>query len=117
MYGKKSTIQIGTKQTVHSIVIKHKHVAYNDYGKLIIFDSSGVNQLLWALEFLKCMKTDYNYPASIKKIVNALEDQLIHLYAKIGEKIQEVVRKKEMEQYEMEKGKSSKSKYTFKRTS
>lgn len=70
----------------------------------------------WALEFLKCMKTDYNYPASIKKIVSELEDQLIQLYAKVGEKIQEDTRKKEVEQYEMEKEKSSKSKHSLKRT-
>lgn len=84
--------------------------------KSIVFDSAGINQLQWALEFLKCMKVDYNYPASIEKIVNELEERLIQLYAKVGGIIQEDIRKKEMEQNEMEKEKSAKCKRSSKRT-
>lgn len=49
----------------------------------------GVNQLKWALEFMKCMKSDYGYPQSIERIVGELEDQLIELYAMIGIKLHE----------------------------
>lgn len=47
----------------------------------------GINQMQWALEFLKCLKEDYSYPESIRKIVNDLEIQLIDLYAKVGEQM------------------------------
>lgn len=117
VYGKKSTIQIGTQQTVHSVVINTNTVAYHIYGELILFNFPGINQLQWALEFLKCMKVDYNYPASIVKIVNELEERLIKLYAKVGEKIQDDIRKKEMKQYETGKENNSKSKYLSKYTS
>lgn len=74
----------------------------------------GVNQLQWALEFMRCMKVDYGYPESIGKIVNELENQLITLYAKVGKKIQE--RNKQKEEEELNKNdvpeKASKSKYT-----
>lgn len=65
-----------------------------------IFITTGVNQLQWALEFLRCMKVDYGYPDSIAKIVGELEEQLISLYAKVGEKMQENKRKKDLEQIE-----------------
>lgn len=65
-----------------------------------IFITTGVNQLQWALEFLRCMKVDYGYPDSIAKITGELEEQLISLYAKVGEKMQENKRKKDLEQIE-----------------
>jgi len=46
------------------------------------------------------MKVDYGYPDSITKIVGELEEQLISLYAKVGEKMQENKRKKDLEQIE-----------------
>lgn len=54
----------------------------------------GITQLQWALEFMKCMKIDYGYPESIEKIVGELEDQLIGLYAKVGQKLHDIKEKK-----------------------
>ncbi|XP_003247091.1 uncharacterized protein LOC100574014 [Acyrthosiphon pisum] len=45
---------------------------------------SGINQIQWALEFLKCLKVDYNYPECIGKIVKILEKNMIELYSKIN---------------------------------
>lgn len=56
---------------------------------MFLFFLVGVNQLQWALEFMKCMKSDYGYPQSIERIVGELEDQLIELYAMIGLKLYE----------------------------
>jgi len=52
----------------------------------ILFDSYliGINQIQWALEFLKCLKVDYNYPESIGKIVKTIEKVMIELYSKIN---------------------------------
>lgn len=73
---------------------------------------TGINQLQWALEFLRCMKVDYGYPESIEKIVGELEEQLISLYAKVGEKIQENKRKKDLEEMEKDVNeKNEKSKH------
>jgi len=44
----------------------------------------GINQIQWALEFMKCLKVDYNYPESIGKIVKMLETIMIELYSKIN---------------------------------
>ncbi|XP_026818946.1 uncharacterized protein LOC113557570 [Rhopalosiphum maidis] len=76
-------------------------VLWSVYGKKSKIQI-GVNQLQWALEFLRCMKVDYGYPESIGKIVGELEEQLISLYAKVGEKMQENKRKKDLEQMERE---------------
>jgi len=46
------------------------------------------------------MKVDYGYPESIEKIVSELEELLISLYAKVGEKMQENKRKKDLEEME-----------------
>jgi len=73
---------------------------------------TGINQLQWALEFLRCMKVDYGYPESIEKIVGELEEQLISLYAKVGEKMQENKRKKDLEEMEKDE-KTSKSEYLY----
>ncbi|XP_050526569.1 uncharacterized protein LOC126897201 [Daktulosphaira vitifoliae] len=54
----------------------------------------GITQLQWALEFMKCMKVDHGYPESIEKIVGELEDHLIGLYAKVGQKLQDIKEKK-----------------------
>lgn len=53
----------------------------------ILFHSyvTGINQMEWALEFLKCFKVDYNYPESISKIVKTIEKVMIELYSKISE--------------------------------
>lgn len=79
--------------------------------RLFFCTTTGVNQLQWALEFLRCMKVDYGYPETIEKIVNELEEKLITLYAKVGEKIQEKKRKKDLEQLEKDENevKTSKS--------
>jgi hypothetical protein len=61
---------------------------------------TGVNQLQWALEFLKCMKVDYDYPKSINNVVTELEEQLIRLYAKIGDIMLEEEQRKEEERME-----------------
>lgn len=53
------------------------------------------------------MEVDYSYPESIVKIVSELEDKLLGLYAKVGEKIKDNRRKKELEQNETEKDKNS----------
>ncbi|XP_025191206.1 uncharacterized protein LOC112591583 [Melanaphis sacchari] len=45
---------------------------------------SGINQMQWALEFLKCLKVDYNYPESIGKIVKTIEKVMIEIYSKIN---------------------------------
>ncbi|XP_015374785.1 PREDICTED: uncharacterized protein LOC107169506 [Diuraphis noxia] len=45
----------------------------------------GINQIQWALEFLRCLKVDYSYPESIGKIVKTLEKNMIELYSKINE--------------------------------
>jgi len=59
---------------------------------------------------LRGMKVDYGYPESIGKIVGEREEQLISLYAKVGEKMQENKRKKDLEQMEREANeKNSKS--------
>ncbi|KAL4135353.1 hypothetical protein QTP88_006968 [Uroleucon formosanum] len=55
---------------------------------------SGINQIQWALEFLKCLKVDYNYPESIGKIVKVLEKNMIELYSKISA-IQDKAKKQE----------------------
>lgn len=55
------------------------------------------------------MKVDYGYPESIEKIVGELEEQLISLYAKVGEKMQENKRKKDLEEIEKEKEKDEKN--------
>lgn len=46
---------------------------------------------------MRCMKVEYGYPESIKKIVNELEDRLINLYAMVGKKIDENNQNKEVE--------------------
>ncbi|XP_026819418.1 uncharacterized protein LOC113558104 [Rhopalosiphum maidis] len=53
---------------------------YNKETKI----KSGINQIQWALEFLKCLKVDYNYPESIGKIVKTIEKVMIELYSKIN---------------------------------
>ncbi|XP_022175687.1 uncharacterized protein LOC111037427 [Myzus persicae] len=83
-------------------------VLWSVYGKKSKI-KIGVNQLQWALEFLRCMKVDYGYPESIEKIVGELEEQLISLYAKVGEKMQENKRKKDLEEIEKEKEKDEKN--------
>lgn len=45
---------------------------------------TGINQIEWALEFLKCLKIDYKYPENIGKIVKLLEKIMIELYSKIN---------------------------------
>ncbi|XP_060856065.1 uncharacterized protein LOC132933804 [Metopolophium dirhodum] len=74
-------------------------VLWSVYGKKSKI-KIGINQLQWALEFLRCMKVNYGYPESIEKIVGELEEQLISLYAKVGEKMQENKRKKDLEEME-----------------
>ncbi|CAH1732585.1 unnamed protein product [Aphis gossypii] len=54
---------------------------YNKETKI----KNGINQMEWALEFLKCLKVDYNYPESIGKIVKTIEKVMIELYSKISE--------------------------------
>ncbi|XP_050444426.1 uncharacterized protein LOC126847984 isoform X1 [Adelges cooleyi] len=66
----------------------------------------GINQLQWALEFMKCMKIDYGYPESIEKIVNELEDRLISLYAKVGQKLAENNERKKTEEEKAQNEKS-----------
>lgn len=55
----------------------------------------GINQLQWALEFMKCMKTDYTYPTSMGNIVKDLEIQMIQLYSQVAEKLQNIQLEKE----------------------
>jgi len=62
----------------------------------------GINQIQWALEFLKCMKEGYSYPASIGKIVHEIEEQLIKMYAKVGGKLHEIKIKQEMGEKQLE---------------
>lgn len=52
---------------------------------------TGIIQVEWALEFLKCMQVDYSYPESIRKIVGVLEKNLMDLYIKYGEKLNETL--------------------------
>ncbi|XP_050426978.1 uncharacterized protein LOC126837198 [Adelges cooleyi] len=73
-------------------------VLWSVYGKGSKNIQIGITQLQWALEFMKCMKVDYGYPESIEKIVNELEDQLIALYAKVGQKLHEIKEKKAQEE-------------------
>lgn len=65
---------------------------------LIQLRTSGINQLQWALEFMKCMKTDYTYPASMGNIVKDLEIQMIQLYSQVAEKLQEIENEKEKDE-------------------
>lgn len=60
----------------------------------------GINQMQWALEFLKCMKLEHSYPECIGKIVYELEKQLIELYSKVSEKLNEQKMQKETEKNE-----------------
>jgi len=66
----------------------------------IIFSSYfiGINQIQWALEFLRCLKVDYSYPESIGKIVKTLEKNMIELYSKINE----IQYKKKMQELSVE---------------
>lgn len=50
----------------------------------------GINQMRWALEFLKCFRVDYSYPDSIVKIVKDVEKQIIVLYGKLGGMLQKM---------------------------
>lgn len=56
---------------------------------MYIYIYTGIIQVEWALEFLKCMRVDYSYPESICKIVEVLEKNLMDLYIKYGEKLNE----------------------------
>lgn len=58
----------------------------------------GINQMRWALEFLKCFKVEYTYPDSIAKIVKDTEVKIIALYAKLGSKLQEIQTQREMDE-------------------
>ncbi|VVC45954.1 Hypothetical protein CINCED_3A017099 [Cinara cedri] len=68
-------------------------VVYNKKSTLKI----GINQLQWALEFMRSMKVEYGYPECIGKIVSEFEDQLIMLYSMVGKKIDENNQKNEVE--------------------
>ncbi|VVC25304.1 Hypothetical protein CINCED_3A012407 [Cinara cedri] len=61
-------------------------VLWSVYGKDPTI-RSGINQVQWALEYMKCMKLDYSYPESIRSIIYVLEKQLMELYAQVGEKL------------------------------
>lgn len=67
-----------------------------------IYVYTGINQVQWALEFLKCMKVDYSYPESIRIVVHVLEKYLLQLYAIVGEKLYMIKNKQELDGSNME---------------
>lgn len=54
--------------------------------------------MLWAIHFMKCMRSEYRYPDGIGNVVKELEKQLIGLYAKVGVIVYENKLKEEEEQ-------------------
>lgn len=86
------------------------------YYLLSIILCTGINQIQWALELMKCMRVDFSYPEGIGKIVIVLEKQLLELYAKVGEKLEEIKEKQEkQEQGQIEEAEenNSQSKYIY----
>lgn len=116
VFNKKTNIQIG-KIVLLPTTKKYNYLSkMNGFFNSLLFSLfkicfSGVNQLQWALEFMRVMKTDYGYSLTMQYVVIELEDLLISLYAKIGQKMVENINmsKKEQEVGKAEKNKNSKS--------
>lgn len=83
------------------------------YYLLSIILCTGINQIQWALELMKCMRVDFSYPEGIGKIVIVLEKQLLELYAKVGEKLEEIKEKQEQGEKEEAEENNSQSKYIY----
>lgn len=63
---------------------------------------------------MRVMKTDYGYSLTMQYVVNNLEDQLLLLYAKIGQKMVENDKTAKKEQEEAEaKDKEKKGWYLY----
>lgn len=112
VFSKNTNIQIG--KIFYFLQTKKKKNTYLSESYYFFLCVSGVNQLQWALEFMRVMKTDYGYSLTMQYVVNNLEDQLLLLYAKIGQKMVENDKTAKKEQEEAEaKDKEKKGWYLY----